>query len=184
MLKKWPEGGPSRLWETARIGEGYSTVAIVGNRIHTTGAIDDDCVITALDMEGKKVWTRTNGQAWDKSYPGTRSTPTITDDGLLYHETGIGNLVCLKADSGEVVWSVKNGCLTYADGMFYLYADNGNMALVKPTDTGFELTGKLKIEDPGERPTWAHPVVFGGRLYVRYGDKLGVYGVAEIESRQ
>jgi len=83
-----------------------------------------------------------------------------------------------------VVWSVENGCLTYADGMFYLYADNGNMALVKPTDTGFELTGKLKIEDPGERPTWAHPVVFGGRLYVRYGDKLAVYDVAEVESRQ
>ena len=61
---------------------------------------------------------------------------------------------------------------------FFLYSDNGNLALVKPTDTEFELTGKLEIEDPGERPTWAHPVAFGGRLYVRYGDKLGVYNVA------
>jgi len=63
--------------------------------------------------------------------------------------------------------------------MFYLYADNGNMALVKPRDTQFDVTGRLKIEDPGERQTWVHPVVFGGRLYIRYGDKLGVYGVAE-----
>jgi hypothetical protein len=68
--------------------------------------------------------------------------------------------------------------------MFYLYSDNGNMALVKPTDTGFEVAGKLKIEDPGERPTWAHPVVFGGRLYVRYGDKLGVYDVADRRKQQ
>jgi len=375
LLKTWPEGGPSRIWEAAGIGEGYSTVAIVGNRIYTTGEIGGDCVITALDMNGKKVWTRKNGKAWAGSYPGTRSTPTITG-GLLYHLSGIGNLICLKADNGDVVWSTnnlekfggrvptwglaesplvigdkvictpggenvsmvaldrktgkvvwkctgvgdkpgyasailiehqglkqivtamqesivgvrasdgellwryphkvyadenittpifhdgflivsgcvrkgttslqlqvsgdrcsvkkhwhnktldnkqggivllsgrlygyaetqsrsepwmcidfksgetifqsapvkssykyKNGCLTYADGMFYLFADNGNMCLAKPTDNGFEVAGRLKI-DPGKRQTWAHPVVFGGRLYVRYGDKLGVYNVA------
>jgi hypothetical protein len=81
-------------------------------------------------------------------------------------------------------YKYKNGCLTYADGMLYLYSDNGNMALVRPMDTGFEVTGRLKIEEPGKRPTWAHPVVFGGRLYVRYGDKLSAYHVAEVESRQ
>jgi len=376
LLKSWPEGGPPRLWEAAGIGQGYSTVSIVGKRIYTAGAIDHDCVITALDMDGKKVWTRKNGKAWNRSYPGTRSTPTIAH-GLLYHLSGIGNLVCLEADSGEVVWSAnileefggrnitwglaesplvvgdkvictpggkhvrtvaldrktgevawtctqasdkpgyaspilidyrglkqivtvmsesvvgvrasdgkllwryphkvyadenittplfhdgfvivsgcvrkgttslrlqvsgdecsvkvhwhnetldnkqggvvlvdgrlygyaetqsrtqpwmcidfesgetifqsapvkssykyKNGCLTYADGMFYLFSDNGNMALAKPMDTGFEVTGRLKIEEPGKRPTWAHPVVHGGRLYLRYGDKLGVYNVS------
>ena len=64
------------------------------------------------------------------------------------------------------------------DGMLYLFSDNGNMALAKPADTDFEVTGRLKIKDPGKRPTWAHPVVFGGRLCLRYGDKLGVYDVA------
>ena len=57
-------------------------------------------------MEGKKVWTRKNGKAWARSYPGTRSTPTITD-GQLYHLSGIGNLRCLKAGSGELAWSVN-----------------------------------------------------------------------------
>ena len=42
LLKTWPEGGPSRIWEAAGIGQGYSTVAIVGERIYTTGAIDGD----------------------------------------------------------------------------------------------------------------------------------------------
>ena len=102
LLKAWPEGGPSRILEAAGIGEGYSTVSIVGKRIYTAGAIDDDCVITALDINGEKVWTRTNGKAWSGSYPGTRSTPTITD-GLLYHLSGIGNLICLQANSGDVV---------------------------------------------------------------------------------
>jgi len=376
LLKAWPEGGPSRIWEATGIGEGYSTVAIVGKRIYTTGAIDDDCVITARDMDGKEVWTRKNGGAWKRSYPGTRSIPTITD-GLLHHLSGIGNLICLKADSGDVVWTVnilekfggrnimwglaesplvigdkvictpggknvsmaaleketgetiwkctgagdkpgyasailidyeglkqivtamsesivgvrasdgkllwryphkvyadenittplfqdgfvivsgcgrrgttslelrvsgeecsveerwrnetldnkqggivlvdgriygyaesqnrsepwmcidfksgatifqsapvrssykyKNGCLTYADGMFYLFSDNGHMVLAEPTSEGFRVSGRLNLKEPGKRPTWAHPVVHGGRLYIRYGDKLAAYDVS------
>jgi hypothetical protein len=62
--------------------------------------------------------------------------------------------------------------------MLYLFSDDGNMALVKPTDTDFEVTGRLKIKSPGTRPTWAHPVVHAGHLYLRYGDKLGVYDVS------
>jgi hypothetical protein len=62
--------------------------------------------------------------------------------------------------------------------MFYLFSDNGNMALAKPMPEGFEVTGRLKIKNPGTRPTWAHPVVHGGRLYLRYGDKLAVYDVS------
>ena len=81
LLKRWPEGGPPRVWHATGIGEGYSTVAIAGKRIHTTGSINGDCVITALDMAGRKVWTRANGKAWARSYPGTRSTPTIRRTG-------------------------------------------------------------------------------------------------------
>jgi len=52
------------------------------------------------------------------------------------------------------------------------------MCLAKPTGDDFEVAGRLRIDDPGTRPTWAHPVVYGGRLYLRYGDKMGVYNVA------
>ena len=105
LLKKWPKGGPPRIWEATGIGQGYSTVAIAGKRIHTSGRINGKCVITAMDMNGKKVWTRANGQAWRRSYPGTRSTPTVTPDRLLYHLSGIGSLMCLRATDGTPVWS-------------------------------------------------------------------------------
>jgi len=74
-------------------------------------------------------------------------------------------------------YKYRNGCLTWADGMFYLYSDDGKMVLAKATDDGFEVTGRLKLKNPGQRPTWAHPVVCGRRLYVRYGDRLAVYNV-------
>jgi len=104
LLKTWPKGGPPRLWEASGIGGGYACPAIAGGRVYITGSIDGDCVITALDSGGKPVWTRTNGKAWAKSYPGTRSTPTIAG-GNLYHLSGIGSLVCLDTDDGEVVWA-------------------------------------------------------------------------------
>ena len=112
-------------------------------------------------------------------------------DGKLYGYAESQNRsrpwMCIDFKSGATIfqsapvkssYKYKNGCLTYADGMFYLFSDNGNMALVKPMDKGFEVTGRLRIKEPGKRPTWAHPVVFGGRLHIRYGDKLGIYNVS------
>jgi len=75
-------------------------------------------------------------------------------------------------------YKYPNGSLTYADGMFYLYSDDGKVALARATDRGFVVTGRLRVENPGRNPTWAHPVVCGGRLYLRYGDKLAAYDVA------
>jgi hypothetical protein len=76
LLKTWPEGGPSRIREVDGLGEGYSTVAIVGKRVYTTGAIEEDCVITALNMEEHTVWTQKNGKAWAGYDPDGKSVPT------------------------------------------------------------------------------------------------------------
>jgi outer membrane protein assembly factor BamB len=112
-------------------------------------------------------------------------------DGRLYGYAPSQNKsqpwVCIDFKSGDTIfqsaavkssYKYRNGCLTCADGMLYLFSDNGNMALAKPMDKDFKVTGRLRIKEPGKRQTWAHPVVFGGRLYIRYGDKLGVYNVA------
>jgi len=112
-------------------------------------------------------------------------------DGRLYGYAPSQNRskpwVCVDFKSGDTIFQsapvkssyrYKNGCITCADGMLYLFSDNGNKALAKRTDTGLEATGRLRIEEPGKRPTWAHPVVHGGSLYLRYGDKLGVWNVS------
>jgi len=106
LLKQWPEGGPPLLWTAQGLGEGYSSVSIADGRIYTAGNIDEQTVITALDLEGKIVWQKPNGPAWTKSYPGTRSTPTIDGD-RLYHQSPLGNLVCMKAATGERLWGLN-----------------------------------------------------------------------------
>ena len=54
------------------------------------------------------------------------------------------------------------------------------LILARPMPQGLEVAGRLEIADPGKRPTWAHPVVHRGRLYPRYGDKLGAYNVSRV----
>jgi len=60
----WPQDGPELLWTAPGIGHGYSSVAIVGGRIFTAGMIDKKTYVTDLDLTGKKLWQRLNGQSW------------------------------------------------------------------------------------------------------------------------
>ena len=106
LLKQWPPGGPKLLWTAKGIGYGYSTVAIASGIIYTTGNIKRDTVITALGLDGKGRWTAKNGPAYLRSYPGTRTTPTL-EGGRLYHKNAEGDVVCLDARTGKPVWSLN-----------------------------------------------------------------------------
>ena len=103
LLKQWPEGGPKLLWTAKGIGHGFSTVAIAGGFIYTAGNVGRDTVITALDLDGKPRWTAKNGRACKHDRPGTRSTPTLDGD-RLYHENCDGDVVCLNAETGKLLW--------------------------------------------------------------------------------
>ena len=106
LLKRWPEGGPPLLWTAKGLGHGFSTVSIADGRIYTAGNIEGKTVVTAMDMKGKILWRAENGRAWQKPdpHPGTRGTPTVDGD-RVYHESPHGQVVCLKADTGEQIWT-------------------------------------------------------------------------------
>ena len=106
LLKEWPEGGPPLEWTAQGIGHGFSGVTIAEGSIYTDGNIGGQTVITALDSAGQIRWQTPNGKAWEKSRPGTRGTPTV-DGGQLYHESPLGQLVCLNAKTGEKIWGLN-----------------------------------------------------------------------------
>ncbi|WP_347244681.1 PQQ-binding-like beta-propeller repeat protein [Thermogutta sp.] len=103
LLAEWPQEGPPLAWKTEGIGQGYAGVTIADGRIFTAGNIDKDAVVTALDMEGRILWQKSNGPAWTKNYPGARGTPTIDGD-RVYHLGASGDLTCYRVDDGTVVW--------------------------------------------------------------------------------
>ena len=106
LLKAWPEGGPKLLWTVRGLGHGFSTVAIVGSLLYTTGNVGEDTIITAMALHGKVKWRVKNGPSYERDKPGTRCTPTI-DGGRLYHENADGDIVCLDAATGSSVWHVN-----------------------------------------------------------------------------
>jgi len=106
LLKRWPEGGPKLLWTARGLGHGFSSVSVKGGRIYTAGNIGDHTVVTALDLAGKTQWQTKCGGAWKGPHPGTRGTPTL-DDGRLYYETPLGDVVCLDAANGKKLWGLN-----------------------------------------------------------------------------
>jgi outer membrane protein assembly factor BamB len=99
-------------------------------------------------------------------------------DGYLY---GYNDLIltCLEFATGKMMWrdrSVGKGSVTYADGRLYIQSENNLVGLAEANPTAYVEKGRFEIPDKG-MPSWAHPVVSDGRLYVRNQDTLLVYDI-------
>ena len=113
LLQSWPEDGPQLLWTASDIGHGYSSVAIAADRVFTTGMIEKQTHVTALDMTGKILWQKVNGISWEATerqpwavpYSGSRGTPTIEGD-TVYHLSELGRLTSFDLQTGEERWHV------------------------------------------------------------------------------
>ena len=88
-------------------------------------------------------------------------------------------LTCLEFATGKMMWrdrSVGKGSVTVADGQLYIQGDNNQFALADASPNGYAEKGRFSFPDKG-LPSWAHPVVSGGRLYVRNQDSLFAYDI-------
>jgi outer membrane protein assembly factor BamB len=106
LLTEWPSAGPELIWAAQNIGEGYATVSIADGAVYTTGNLDNQTVVTSLNLDGTVRWQAPAGQAWTGSHEGSRSTPTIDGD-RVYCGSPHGEIVCLQADNGQPVWQVN-----------------------------------------------------------------------------
>jgi len=102
----------------------------------------------------------------------------IIDNGCVYgnHE---GGWACLDLKTGQKKWNdrgVGKGSIFYADGMLYLFGESGGRAgLAVCSPDSFQMKGTFSVQGSG--PAWAHPVVIGGRLYLRYDNNLYCFDV-------
>jgi hypothetical protein len=72
--------------------------------------------------------------------------------------------------------AVKLASVVSADGMLYVYGDDGTVRLVKPNREAFTPTGQFTVTEGAEQH-WAHPAIANGRLYIRHGDALMAYDI-------
>ena len=82
--------------------------------------------------------------------------------------------------TGETKYELKElttGSAIYADGRLYCLDEKGNVALLQPTETGFNIRGRFQIPTGRHKDAWTHPVLLNGRLYIRQHETLYCYDV-------
>jgi outer membrane protein assembly factor BamB len=91
-----------------------------------------------------------------------------------------GIIYCADLMTGEIKWKSRgtgrdSASVAAADGHLYAHYADGTMALIKASPQGFEEMGHFQVPGSGERPSWAHPVILDGKLYLREGDAILCY---------
>ena len=127
--------------------------------------------------------TAQNGEVSAKEVYFTRNMKNhhggiVLVDGYLY---GFNDtiLTCIEFATGNLIWrdrSVGKGSVTFADGNLYIQGETNVFGLAEATPAGYREKGRFTIPDKG-LPSWAHPVVSDGRLYVRNQDTMLVYDI-------
>ena len=104
VLTSWPSGGLSPIWKQP-VGVGYASFAIADGRAYTIEQRRGQEVVAAYDVgTGRELWT----QGWSALYEdsngdGPRATPTW-DQGRIYALGATGELRCLDANTGAIIW--------------------------------------------------------------------------------
>jgi outer membrane protein assembly factor BamB len=100
------------------------------------------------------------------------------------HGHNDGKPSCLEWKTGKRIWRHNHGpgtgsaAVAYADGNLYFRFQNGVMALIGATPQDYQEKGQFKIPDV-EQPSWSHPVILDGKLYLREQDALLCYDIAK-----
>ena len=131
-----------------------------------------------LSADGSRVSPVWKSRTLDSQFGGA-----VLLDGYLY---GSGQNSrgwhCLDWRTGEVNNTSgdlgRKGAIIFADGLFYLYSERGDVGLVRPDPSKFEVISSFKVT-MGTEQHWAHPVISNGRLYIRHGEALMVYDISD-----
>ena len=108
LLKSWPPEGPELLWSVEGVGKGWSSPVVSGGKLFITGMDEEEQneMLAAYTLDGNLIYRIKYGVPWHKSYPDTRTTPTVVND-KVYVISGVGEVVCVNAKDGEIIWSVN-----------------------------------------------------------------------------
>jgi outer membrane protein assembly factor BamB len=102
----WGKDGPKEIWRK-EVGTGVSSVVVRGGRLYTMGNKGGTDVVACLDAStGAEIWRHTYPQGLEARQfeGGPAGTPTVDGD-RVYTLSHAGDLFCLSATSGKVLWS-------------------------------------------------------------------------------
>ena len=168
------------LWDYAHPSNKTANVATPvarGNRVFISSDYGTGGGVVEIkpDNKAQEIW-------FTQDMRNHHSSSVLIGDYLYGFSSSI--LTAIKFDTGEIAWrnrSVGKGSLVFADGNLYCFSENGVVGLVEATPAGYKENGRFRIQQ-GSLPTWTHPVVAGGRLYLRDQDTIYAFDIREKKS--
>jgi outer membrane protein assembly factor BamB len=173
----------SLLWRAPRRGATavVPTPIVAGDLVFVTSGYNIGCNLFKLQRVGNVIASQ---QVYASRDMVNHHGGVILLGQHLYGHSDNGNWTCMELRTGRVAWKhqgVGKGAMAYADGHLYCRAESGNgtVALVAATPQGYQEKGRFDQPDRSGKNSWAHPVIAGGRLYLRDQDVLLCYDVRQ-----
>jgi outer membrane protein assembly factor BamB len=168
-----------------RPGISVSSPRLDGNRLFVTCVHHGPLMLElAADKPGAKiVWKgKSDSVAKPDGLHSLMSSPIIKD-GHIYGICAFGELRCLKADTGEQLWSTfqattgkkalfATAFLVQQADRFFLFNDIGDLIIARLTPKGYEEISRAHILEPtllsrGRDVVWSHPAFANKCMYAR-----------------
>lgn len=127
--------------------------------------------------------SRTASVVWRRSDLDDCHSGALLVDGRLYGTScrqGGKSFYCVDYLTGRTIKSddtLGKVGITCADGMIYGLNHRGTVYLIEIEDDGFEIVSRFELKRRPPNTYLAHPVVCGGRLYLRGAGELHVYDI-------
>jgi outer membrane protein assembly factor BamB len=177
-------------WKFGEIGRRTAVIptpVVSGNRVYITAGYQAGCESVEIakagtGFEAKKVYVNKNMM--------NHHGGVVLLDGHIYghSDSRTGGWTCQKLEDGSVVWKNNDagkGSIGCADGRLYCFEERvgGACILIEASTAGWKEHGRLKLPENsglqrGQGQVWAHPVIAGGKLYLRDLDLLYAYDIA------
>lgn len=166
------------LWSYDRVSNRTANIATPiarGNRVFVSSDYGTGAALLDLSAAGNGVTARE--VYFTNEMRNHHASSVLVGDHLYGFSSAI--LTAMKFDTGEVAWkdrSVGKGSVIFADDRLYLFSEQGVVGLAEATPTGYREHGRFQLRT-GSLPSWSHPVVANGKLYLRDQDTLYAYDV-------
>ena len=104
VATNWPASGLPVVWKQP-VGVGHASFVVADGKAYTIEQRRNQEVVAAYDINnGRELWTQKwNAEYSDSTGDGPRATPTW-DQGRIYALGATGELRCLDANNGSVIW--------------------------------------------------------------------------------
>jgi len=168
------------LWNAPRVGQRaiVPTPLYADQMVYVTSGYGVGCHAFKIEKKDEK-FTATPvyaGKAIASHHGGV-----VKVGAHLYGYSDAGGWTCQDFKTGQIVWQdrgVGKGSITYADGLLYCRCEDGPVALVEATPAGYQERGRFSQPERSNKKAWPHPVIAGGRLYLRDQSLLLAYDIS------